>query len=104
MCGGIRVEFPDFVLCSKIVSCHHPRITVLAFTVHCCYLHFPVHMRLIHMHNSLFTTQSPQLTPQSEFTSHSSASILVMAEDTSHNQSSQFTVYLWQSLGGRSAD
>ena len=44
------------------------------------------------MHNTLFTTQSPQLTPQSEFTSHSSASIVVMAEDTSHNQSSQFTV------------
>ena len=41
---------------------------------------------------SLFTTQSPQLTPQSEFTSHSSKSIVVMAEDTSHNQSSQFTV------------
>ena len=49
-------------------------------------------MHLIHVQNSLFTTQSPQLTPQSEFTSHSSASIVVMAEDTSHNQSSQFTV------------
>ena len=49
-------------------------------------------MHLIHVHNSLFTTQSPQLTPQSEFTSHSSKSIVVMAEDTSHNQSSQFTV------------
>ena len=44
------------------------------------------------MHNSLFTTQSPQLTPQSEFNSHSSASIVAMADDTSHNQSSHFTV------------
>ena len=51
-------------------------------------------MHLIHVHNSLFTTQSPQLTPQSEFTSHSSKSFVVMAEDTSHNQSSQFTVCL----------
>ena len=50
-------------------------------------------MHLIHVHNKLFTTQSPQLTVQSEFTtSYSSESIVVMAEDTSHNQSSQFTV------------
>ena len=65
-------------------------------------------MHLFIGNNSLFTTQSPQLTPQSEFTAHSSASIVVMVEDTSHNQSLQFTVcsmvfYLWQSLGGRSA-
>ena len=49
-------------------------------------------MHLIHVHNSLFTTQISQLTPQSEFTSHSSKSIVVMSEDISHNQSSQFTV------------
>ena len=47
-------------------------------------------MHLIHVHNSLVTTQSPQPTPQSEFTGHSSKSIVVMAEDTSHNQSSQY--------------
>ena len=44
MCGGIRVESPDFVLCRKTVSCHHPRVTVFEITVHCCYLHFPVQM------------------------------------------------------------
>ena len=49
-------------------------------------------MHLIHVHNSLFTTQSPQLTLQSEFTSRSSESVVVMAEGTSPNQSSQFTV------------